>query len=45
VRSRSSGKPVQRAGTVFSATISNYANGLFGTFTPVATELHAEDHE
>ena len=29
----------------FSAGINNYANGLFGTFTPVATELNAEDHE
>jgi uncharacterized protein (TIGR03118 family) len=29
----------------FAAGINNYANGLFGTLTPVAAELTAEDHE
>ena len=29
----------------FAAGINNYADGLFGTLTPVATELNAEDHE
>ena len=29
----------------FSAGIDGYANGLFGTLTPVAAELNAEDHE
>ncbi len=28
----------------FSAGINNYADGLFGTFTPVTAELDAEDH-
>jgi uncharacterized protein (TIGR03118 family) len=29
----------------FAAGINNYADGLFGTLTPVAAELNAEDHE
>ncbi|HEY6923213.1 MAG TPA: TIGR03118 family protein [Steroidobacteraceae bacterium] len=29
----------------FAAGINNYAHGLFGTLTPVAAELNAEDHE
>jgi uncharacterized protein (TIGR03118 family) len=29
----------------FAAGINNYADGLFGTLTPVAAELTAEDHE
>ncbi|HVJ54351.1 MAG TPA: TIGR03118 family protein [Aliidongia sp.] len=29
----------------FSAGINNYQDGLFGTLTPVAAELDAEDHE
>jgi uncharacterized protein (TIGR03118 family) len=29
----------------FAAGIDGYANGLFGTLTPVAAELNAEDHE
>jgi uncharacterized protein (TIGR03118 family) len=29
----------------FTAGINNYADGLFGALTPVATELNAEDHE
>ena len=29
----------------FAAGINGYADGLFGTFTPVATELNAADHE
>ncbi len=29
----------------FAAGIDNYAHGLFGTLTPVAAELNAEDHE
>jgi len=29
----------------FAAGIDNYANGLFGTLTPVAAQLGAEDHE
>jgi uncharacterized protein (TIGR03118 family) len=29
----------------FSAGIDGYAHGLFGTFTPVAAQLNAEDHE
>ncbi|MGC1685342.1 MAG: TIGR03118 family protein [Candidatus Acidiferrales bacterium] len=29
----------------FSAGINGYADGLFGTLTPVAAELNAEDHE
>jgi uncharacterized protein (TIGR03118 family) len=29
----------------FSAGINNYADGLFGTLTPSAAELNAEDHE
>lgn len=29
----------------FAAGINGYADGLFGTFTPVAAELNAEDHE
>jgi uncharacterized protein (TIGR03118 family) len=30
---------------IFAAGIDNYAHGLFGTFTPVAAQLNAEDHE
>jgi uncharacterized protein (TIGR03118 family) len=35
------------AGTAlfFAAGINNYAHGLFGTLTPVADQLNAEDHE
>jgi uncharacterized protein (TIGR03118 family) len=29
----------------FAAGPDNYAHGLFGTLTPVAAELNAEDHE
>jgi hypothetical protein len=29
----------------FSAGINGYADGLFGTLTPVAAQLNAEDHE
>jgi len=29
----------------FAAGINGYADGLFGTLTPVAAELNAEDHE
>jgi len=29
----------------FAAGINNYADGLFGTLTPVAAELNVEDHE
>jgi hypothetical protein len=29
----------------FAAGINNYADGLFGTLTPVAAQLNAEDHE
>jgi len=29
----------------FAAGINNYADGLFGTLTPVAAELNAEDHQ
>ena len=29
----------------FSAGINGYADGLFGTFTPVPAQLNAEDHE
>jgi hypothetical protein len=29
----------------FAAGINGYADGLFGTLTPVAAELTAEDHE
>ena len=29
----------------FAAGVDNYAHGLFGTLTPVAAELNAEDHE
>jgi uncharacterized protein (TIGR03118 family) len=29
----------------FAAGTDNYAHGLFGTLTPVAAELNAEDHE
>jgi uncharacterized protein (TIGR03118 family) len=29
----------------FAAGINNYADGLFGTLTPVTAELDAEDHE
>jgi uncharacterized protein (TIGR03118 family) len=29
----------------FAAGIDNYAHGLFGTLTPVAAQLNAEDHE
>jgi uncharacterized protein (TIGR03118 family) len=29
----------------FAAGIDSYAHGLFGTLTPVATQLNAEDHE
>jgi uncharacterized protein (TIGR03118 family) len=29
----------------FAAGIDNYAHGLFGTLTPVAADLNAEDHE
>jgi hypothetical protein len=29
----------------FAAGINGYADGLFGTLTPVGAELAAEDHE
>jgi hypothetical protein len=29
----------------FAAGINHYADGLFGTLTPVPAELNAEDHE
>jgi uncharacterized protein (TIGR03118 family) len=29
----------------FAAGINNYADGLFGTLTPVAAQLNAEDHQ
>jgi uncharacterized protein (TIGR03118 family) len=29
----------------FAAGIDNYAHGLFGTLTPIAAQLNAEDHE
>jgi uncharacterized protein (TIGR03118 family) len=46
-RSSNEASPTTSTGPAlfFSAGINNYADGLFGTFTPVATELNAEDHE
>jgi hypothetical protein len=29
----------------FAAGIDNYVHGLFGTLTPTAAQLNAEDHE
>jgi hypothetical protein len=29
----------------FTAGINKYADGLFGTLTPVPAQLNAEDHE
>jgi hypothetical protein len=29
----------------FTARINNYADGLFGTLTPMPAQLNAEDHE
>jgi hypothetical protein len=29
----------------FAAGINGYADGLFGTLTPLAAELNAEDHQ
>jgi hypothetical protein len=29
----------------FAAGINHYADGLFGTITPAAAQLNAEDHE
>jgi uncharacterized protein (TIGR03118 family) len=44
-RSSNQASPSTGPALFFSAGINNYADGLFGTFTPVATELDAEDHE
>src|SRR5271170_3475330 len=44
-RSSNQASPSTGPALFFSAGINGYADGLFGTFTPVATELNAEDHE
>ncbi|HEY6845379.1 MAG TPA: hypothetical protein VI320_04110, partial [Terracidiphilus sp.] len=46
-RSSNEASPTTSTGPAlfFSAGINGYADGLFGTFTPVAAELSAEDHE
>ena len=46
-RSSNEASPTTSTGPAlfFSAGINNYADGLFGTFTPVPAELSADDHE
>jgi hypothetical protein len=38
-------KPSTGPALFFAAGINGYADGLFGTLTPAAAELNAEDHE
>jgi uncharacterized protein (TIGR03118 family) len=44
-RSTNQATPSTGPALFFAAGINGYADGLFGTFTPVAAELTAEDHE
>jgi hypothetical protein len=44
-RSENEASPSIGPALFFSAGINGYADGLFGTFTPVAAELTAENHE
>jgi uncharacterized protein (TIGR03118 family) len=41
----STASPAAGPALFFAAGINGYADGLFGTLTPVAAELNAEDHE
>jgi uncharacterized protein (TIGR03118 family) len=44
-RSNNQASPSPGPALFFAAGINNYADGLFGTLTPVTAELDAEDHE
>jgi hypothetical protein len=41
----STASPSSSPALFFAAGINGYADGLFGTLTPVGAELAAEDHE
>jgi uncharacterized protein (TIGR03118 family) len=44
-RSNNQASPSTGPALFFAAGINGYADGLFGTLTPVAAELNAEDHQ
>jgi uncharacterized protein (TIGR03118 family) len=44
-RGNNQASPSAGPGLFFAAGINGYADGLFGTLTPVAAELNAEDHQ